>query len=37
LKFPKRLRHNERGRVLATIYHRPDEPRAGMLILRRLT
>jgi len=26
LKFPKRLRHNGRGKVLATIYKRPEHP-----------
>lgn len=26
LKFPKRLRHNGRGKVLATIYKRPQHP-----------
>ena len=26
LKFPKRLRHNARGKVLATIYKRPQHP-----------
>jgi hypothetical protein len=26
VKFPKRLRHNGRGKVWATIYHRPEHP-----------
>lgn len=34
VKFPKRLRYNGRGRVLATIYNRPDEAQPFRLYWR---